>query len=315
MPDLFKNRLGDLIVGILSLLSGAAVLVWLLNKLTFSTPLAFHPDITYVTVSVLLAICIGAGARLILSPLLSRTPVPAASQPDPDVALRTRIAPLVIIAGVASITILTITILIAFAIVANSIETLKAKLDTVYLGLFSSVLPVFATWVGTVLAFYFTNESFRQAAAAARDAAPQQRITQKATDRWIPYAKIAKIETPAGVARSTGMADVIALFNAQVSRVIIFDEAKHPLFIIRKRLVPEAWFSALPPGATVDTYLKLDSNEKDSKRFGSAPQSATLDDVRSVASKETADDVFITAGGSKAEPVLGWITDEILRSP
>ena len=50
------------------------------------------------------------------------------------------------------------------------ITALTPKIDTLLMGVFTAVLPVFATWVGTVLAFYFSNKSFRQAAKAAQEA-------------------------------------------------------------------------------------------------------------------------------------------------
>ena len=45
----------------------------------------------------------------------------------------------------------------------SSNEVLQGKIDSLLLGIFGSVLPILATWVGTVIAFYFTNESYRQA--------------------------------------------------------------------------------------------------------------------------------------------------------
>ena len=71
---------------------------------------------------------------------------------------------------------------------------LQGKIDTLLLGIFGSVLPILATWVGTVIAFYFTNESFQQAMKATAVATAGLRPPgPKVTERMIPFEKIAKI--------------------------------------------------------------------------------------------------------------------------
>ena len=75
-------------------------------------------------------------------------------------------APFVLALGGSAIVVLTLTLIIVFAIMAPKNMALQGKIDSLLLGIFGSVLPILATWVGTVIAFYFTNESFEQAAEA-----------------------------------------------------------------------------------------------------------------------------------------------------
>jgi len=47
------------------------------------------------------------------------------------------------------------------------------------------------------------------------------------------------------------------------------------------------------------------------RRFGFVPADATLADAQRTMTGERVD-VFVTATGSEKEPVLGWITDDII---
>src|SRR5262249_39960103 len=128
------------------------------------------PTMAKLAVAVALSFGVTATVRFALAPLMSPDPAPQSAPADSDVALRSRIAPIVIAIGSAAIIMLAGALVIEFGILAQE-DPVKGKIDTLLTGVFAAVLPVFATWVGTVIAFYFTNESFRQAALVAREAA------------------------------------------------------------------------------------------------------------------------------------------------
>ena len=101
------------------------------------------------------------GARALMTPLLRRRS-PTVAAADPNIVLRSRMAPFVLALGGSAIVVLTLTLIITFTILAPKNMALQGKIDTLLLGIFGSVLPILATWVGTVIAFYFTNESYRR---------------------------------------------------------------------------------------------------------------------------------------------------------
>ena len=73
---------------------------------------------------------------------------------------------------------------------------------------------MFATWVGTVIAFYFTNESFRQAAQSTREAvAARTSDAGRVTDRMIPFEKVAKLVKPRAGVRQAKMAEVMTRYG------------------------------------------------------------------------------------------------------
>lgn len=270
---------------------------------------------------VLIAFGIAALLRYALRPLIEapKLSLPA-SAPGSD-SMRDRIAPIVLGVGSIAIAVLAVGVIVAFSQVAHRDPNseIAKKFDTLLMGIFTAVLPVFATWVGTVIAFYFTNESFRQAAQSAREAAQGVIPTQRAADKMIPYEKIAKKVVDRAQARTLLIDQVIGMFNDNTTRVIIFDQTKQPIFIIRRKspIMPPDWTvgSAATQGKTIDDYLKLNGgqNAKDAAQFGFVAEDVSLDTARVEMFKSNSVDLFVTATGQKTEEVKGWLPDDKLK--
>jgi hypothetical protein len=221
---------------IISAAAGIVVLAWLFWLFTPKGTEAAD-WFTLVKLAVALAIAFGVAAmvRFALSPLVSRDPPAAAAPLDADSVLRTRMAPIVLGIGSAAIIVLAMGLIIEFGYLeANKDQYVQGKIDTLLNGVFASVLPVFATWVGTVIAFYFTNESFRQAAQATRE------TTAGLTDRlrsipvksaMVPRARIVVLQLPTGGSLdSTKLKDINEKFQAakgangeRITRLIVVD--------------------------------------------------------------------------------------------
>lgn len=269
-----------------------------------------------VAAAAVIAFGVAATIRFSVAPLLKGEPTTPPAPVDPDAALRGRIAPLVLMLGGAAIVVLAMTLIICFSVLSLTNDELKSKLDTVLSGIFTATLPVFATWVGTVIAFYFTNESYRQAAQATREAATGfAAASPNVSVRMIPYEKIARIERPRAEVRGVPLKDVVDKMKEPVTRVIVFDATRQPVFILRQKLIPKDWL-ADPSGKTVDDYLKAGGGENadDAIQFGYVPQTATLEAARTALRESKSVDIFVTATGQKTEPVVGWLTDDLLKS-
>ena len=217
-----------------------------------------------------------------------------------------RIAPLIIAIGTAGIVVIAVGVLIAInhkAVVGD-----EEELRTATLAIFSSVLPVFATWVGTVIAFYFTNESFRQAAESTRALTAPSDGDEPivAPTRMIPVAKITSITLGTDEVSEdpkTILMSVLGLkFGPTVTRVIIFDKQKRPVYIIRSKLYEQD-----KPG-NVGVYLE--KHLADATNFRFLTERATVGDARNLMKMFNTVDVFITTNGNPEEPVRGWVTDD-----
>lgn len=251
-------------------------------------------------------------------------------QPVDEAALRGRLAPLVIGIGTGGILVVAVAVIIGITLGA------ERKPDAgVYLGIFSSVVPVFATWVGAVIAFFFTNESFRQAAQASGalrgDASETEPIT--APTRMIPLGKITSIvlgapkahaaETSADLIRTpeagsgtyateleeVEMADLLWMFSNQtVTRLIIFDPKMRPVAVIRKKLVP----ADLAADASLKAYFDSGQNRADALNFRWIPETATVGQGREVVRLYKTADLFVSQTGQPEEPIKGWVPDDRL---
>ena len=247
-----------------------------------------------------------------------------------DRALRGRLAPLVIGIGTGGILIVAIAVLIGI-----TYGTQTKPEASVYLGIFSSVIPVFATWVGAVIAFFFSNESFRQAAEASgaikADVGDSEPIT--APTRMIPLEKITHIVlgaprrhaasnsedllkgpaadagTYATVLEELDMRDVVWLFsNDTVTLVIVLDADKHPVAVIRKKLVPQG----LAGDARLKHYFASGQNAADAVNFRWIPETATVGQGRAMLDLYRTADLFVTKTGQADEPIKGWVPDDRL---
>ena len=137
------------------------------------------------------------GARALMTPLLRAAQADPVAAADPNNVLRSRMAPFVLALGGSAIVVLTLTLIITFSISRRRTWRCRARSTPLLLGIFGSVLPILATWVGTVIAFYFTNESRRAGGGEATAAATAglRPPGPKVTERMIPFEKIAKIRT------------------------------------------------------------------------------------------------------------------------
>ncbi|MEK7996356.1 MAG: hypothetical protein AAB403_21360, partial [Planctomycetota bacterium] len=277
--------------------------------------------------------------RFALRPLVATNS--AGADADANVALRSRIAPLILSIGSIAIVLLALGLIIAFVFLATgtgAIPQVSSKIDVLLTGVFTSVLPVVATWVGTVLAFYFGSENFRQAAQNTREVlASQQKATNKITDLMVPFERIARVnaDNDAG-ALKTKMLDVIHMMSEAATRIIVFNkDTQTPLYIIRSTIppMPKGWLgpdfkttkitnglkddekTPKEPGEFkyISDYLAADKNKEDATNFRFISADATTEDVLALMAKDRVDDVFITKDGQGTSRVLGWVTASSLR--
>jgi predicted small secreted protein len=250
---------------------------------------------------------------------------PAAPVLGPDAVdfQRNRIAPMIVLIGTAGIGVVAAVLIgiIGYRVLSKPPEVDPQSAIQTMQQVFASVVPVFATWVGAVIAFYFTNESYRTASKAATLKIDDGDAPLAAPPVMIPYDKITKLVLGGQVTLQPGGAAVAVpnaagdigmdlvrqlLVGDTISRVVIFDQNKVPQYIIRKRLDANL---AVADGVEpkVSDYLAV--NDADAKNFQFRPRTATVADGRSIMKLFGTADIFITEHGSATEPVIGWVTD------
>lgn len=197
--------------------------------------------------------------------------------------------------------------------------------------LFSAILPLFGTWIGTILAYYFSKENL-----AAANQTVQHLVNSitsdkkleiiKAKDVMIPADKLIYIEYKTGTDDTklnlkTNFLDFVNTKNIQ--RVILLDENKVAKYVLHKSTIQEFITEQGFANATTSTAgltfadLKAKGNAsiqailKDGVKF--IKEDANLSDAKVLMRNfPSCNDVFITKSGAASEPVLGWITNKTI---
>jgi len=195
----------------------------------------------------------------------------------------------------------------------------QARPDTAK-NVLNAVLPLIASWVGTVLAYYYSRENLTTATRNATEMAQQLGGVEKlqvirVRDAMIPVASIDTMP----VDETTRLKDIIEFLGTRGrQRLPIFGDQRVRFIVhlstinafltqsaLRGDPIADLTFGALLKDTTHAALLRTS--------FGVVAVSATLADVKAVLEKgRDREDVFITDSGSPDEPVLGWITDNDL---
>jgi hypothetical protein len=196
---------------------------------------------------------------------------------------------------------------------------------------FGSVLPLFGTWVGTVLAYYYSRENLTAATQSVGNLAKQ--MTAAGPSASIPVKNVmhslSEIDQlpdslckPIAKLADSLIKDIIeAVEKKKRHRVPVFDENGVAKYMIHTSSL-HAFVSrrAMANQSTEGLKLKdLFAEMPDVKTlfessFGVVSASATLADVLAELQKSpTYFDVFVTSSGNRSEPVMGWVTDKDVR--
>jgi hypothetical protein len=186
---------------------------------------------------------------------------------------------------------------------------------------FTSVLPVLGTWVGTVLAFYFARENFEAATQSTLQLTGRDRDVM-VVDVMIHEADIVAYDLVVGQKpESVTLADVrkqMANVAPPSRRLPIRDPARAVLYVIH-----DSTLSAFADKQrkTIDQVadmtigdLLADPEYKEIlEANGFVSRNATVVEARTVMSSVMhCNDVFVTASGKRDERAIGWLTNTLL---
>jgi hypothetical protein len=230
--------------------------------------------------------------------------------PNDDAQTRSRIAPLVLALSGAGVLVL--------AVVALWLSTAAGRPRMAQL-VFTSVLPLLGTWVGTVLAFYFARDNLQAAAdTTVRLSAVRYTDPTSATDAMIPLEKIVAYVVPANSAPADApLKDVANHLGPSRQRVPIFAASNAVLYVVHKSTL-DSYATGLTAPDNVDQHklgdiLGIPDLRSAVEAIATVSQTATLDDARAAMRGVTAcNDVFITSDGKRESPVIGWLTNTLL---
>lgn len=186
------------------------------------------------------------------------------------------------------------------------------------MAVFNALVPLLGTWVGTVLAFYFSRENFVTAAAAT------ERLIGQAGDRKLAQIPVRNEMTPRQSIKAVVLTDddetkvlvaeLVNMLKPPVTRIPVLTATDCVKYVLHESTIYK--FVAMRGGqsgtstATLKDLLDHDDVRQLAQRFAFVALDATLADaqtaLKAVPSRQ---DVFVTDSGSATEPVRGWITN------
>jgi hypothetical protein len=201
--------------------------------------------------------------------------------------------------------------------------------------IFSSILPLLGTWVGTVLAFYYTKENFEAASRSTLEAVrsgSQRLASTPVADKMLPANAIVKAIIPSGKGiDDLPLKDIGDLFDKalpsgqKVSRLLFVNDKGGCVGIVHRSV----WMEILNLGATQTPAVDLSKDNLGklllepyvtsiSKTFKDFVASTlayiavdrTLADAKAaMEAKPLCQDVIVTATGKSDEPMQGWVSN------
>ena len=249
---------------------------------------------------------------------------------DENQTAREKVASWIILCSGGGIAVISIVIIIgAYFQTSGGVATVEK--------VFSALVPLFGTWIGTVMAFYFGKDNYESAAKNTRELVGQlgdERLKQiLVKDAWIPVASIDALTVEKGKEGDFKVvSDIKKKLTNKVTRVPVWDEGKAVRYVIHESMIYKFLAdrhedaaekaAAAPAGEPVpdvgaltlrdflDCSLDGVSMETIVSKIGWVAQGATLADAKAkMEGTPNCQDVFVTNTGAATEPVLGWITN------
>ncbi|MGV7223175.1 MAG: hypothetical protein ACQ9MH_16800 [Nitrospinales bacterium] len=185
--------------------------------------------------------------------------------------------------------------------------------------IFNIVLPVFASWVGTILAFYFGRDNFESANKQVREIirrlTPEERAKTMVNSIMRSLDNMVHFQIPSGKSdQDVKVSELSNKFVNNVSRLPIVDAEKRPKYMIHDSSI-DKYIAA--GGKQDDTLELFIVTQKDAgfeyginKGFVVVSVQSTLADAkRKMEEARPCQDIFITKKGNTDEQLMGWISN------
>ena len=182
------------------------------------------------------------------------------------------------------------------------------------------ILPMFASWVGMILAFYFGQENFESANQEVR------KLVDKLTPEERAETSIASIMRPLDdmdffqITKGKGDQDIklSELSNkyngSKVSRLPIIDADKKPKYMIHESSISKYITTGGKSDDTLEAFITTQSKEGFvfglNKGFVIVSEQSTLATAKKrMEGIRSCQDIFITKEGSPNESLIGWVSN------
>ncbi len=228
----------------------------------------------------------------------------------------------VVLVCAAGLILLSIVVLVAAA-KADDGKAFEASARMV----FTALLPLLGTWVGTVLAFYFSRENFEAASKSTTEhiqLALQQRLEKLMVEPNMRRRhEITAVEIPKdGDAKNVLLKTLQEKLKGRITRLPVLDHEDKLQAVVHGSVLFEFIAAKSVEGAAAGTPFDVGKatlanllshprlGEIVKTTFAFVSRSSTLADAKQAMEQRAGcQDVFVTETGKASEAVLGWLTN------
>jgi hypothetical protein len=186
---------------------------------------------------------------------------------------------------------------------------------------FNSLLPLLGTWVGTVLAYYFSRKNFESASQSV------ERMVTLTTDQKLGQLFVQKEMLRPGeitvysIPNGQGPKDVLlkdlrGKLGGKITRIPVVDSKGVVLYIIHQSGLFKFIAEKAVAGGTAIDKLTMQDLVDDAELHNWVTNIVYISEGASVADAKAkmdeqkgCQDLIVTKSGSKSEPMLGWMTN------
>ncbi len=190
----------------------------------------------------------------------------------------------------------------------------------------TAVLPLFGSWVATVLAYYFARENLNAATSSVSALVATQRKVGldkiPVTYKMIERSRIIALSDPFPNIQDTRLKDIASyLKDRAVRRAPVLDDKGAITHMVHLSTIDQYIRDQVAAGKALDSLRFADLLGVPALKtvleqsFEIVGEGSTLQDAKEkMRENPICEDVFITRTGVASEPVMGWITDNAVLS-
>lgn len=245
-----------------------------------------------------------------------------------EILARAKIGKNVIYFALSIIGFLGLVTIIAVMQVSGSDTAMVDKKFNMVRDTFTMLLPVLGTWVGTVLAFYFSRENFaeaaKQTAALVKQLTPEQQLEKvSVTDAMISLEDMNTVKLvltkPEEQIKLSDDIIVSVLNKYSKQRLPILDDKGRVKYVVHRSIIDKYITEQALSGnqsikdCTLKDLIASDEYKNIATAFGIVGKTTTLIAVKQqMDGNPNCSDVFVTEDGTKNSKAVGWITNVIV---
>lgn len=187
---------------------------------------------------------------------------------------------------------------------------------------FNALLPLLGTWVGTVLAYYFSRMNFESASQSVErmvTLTAEQKLGQMFVGKeMMSLGQITLYQIPAGkTPKDVLLKDLRSKFGGKITRIPIVDANGVVLYIVHQsglyKFLAEKALEG--KGADIENLTLQDLvDDAELKNWVAnivyvSEQASVADAKNKMEQQAGCQDLIVTKTGNKTEPMLGWMTN------